>query len=185
MAVAARPGRGGMPPRPTTWRERLGALRNLPPFLAMVWHTSRLLTATTLAVRLVRALLPIATLFDGKLIIDEVVHLKRLAIRLAGLAGWLGSGLLGRLEALLLAEFTLAVGSDLLGRLVSLVDGLPLGPGQQRRQHSPHGARRHPRPRRLRGRGVPGSHGSRACRRVGACRWWGSCSDRRRTSSPW
>ena len=124
MAIDVRPGRGGVPPRPTTWRERLGALRNLPPFLAMVWHTSRLLTLTTLAVRLVRALLPVATLFVGKLIIDEVVHLSHLADRPAGLAAWLGSGLLGRLEGLLLAEFALAVASDLLGRLVSLVDGL-------------------------------------------------------------
>jgi ATP-binding cassette subfamily B protein len=124
MADGVRQGRGGIPVRPTTWRERLGALRNLPPFLAMVWGSSRLLTATTVAVRLVRALLPVATLFVGKLIIDEVVHLTHLTARPVGLAGWLGSGLLGRLEALLLAEFALAVASDLLGRIVSLVDGL-------------------------------------------------------------
>ena len=123
MALAGRPGRGGVA-QPTTWRERLGALRNLPPFLAMVWRTSRTLTATTLAVRLVRALLPVATLFVGKLIIDEVVGLNRLAARPADLSEWLGSGLLYRLEILLLAEFALAVTSDLLGRLVSLVDGL-------------------------------------------------------------
>ena len=123
MALAGRPGRGGVA-QPTTWRERLGALRNLPPFLAMVWRTSRTLTATTLAVRLVRALLPVATLFVGKLIIDEVVGLNRLPARPADLSGWLGSGLLYRLEILLLAEFALAVTSDLLGRLVSLVDGL-------------------------------------------------------------
>ncbi|WP_226895941.1 ABC transporter ATP-binding protein [Polymorphobacter sp. PAMC 29334] len=124
MAVADRPSRGGVPPPPTTWRERMGALRNLPPFLAMVWRTSRLLTATTLGVRLLRALLPIATLFVGKLIIDEVVHLDRLVTRPADLTEWLHSGLLGRLEVLLLAEFVLAVASDLLGRLVSLIDGL-------------------------------------------------------------
>lgn len=124
MAVVGRPGRGGMPLAPTSWRERLGALRNLPPFLAMVWRTSRSLTAVTLAVRLVRALLPVATLFVGKLIIDEVVRLSGLADHPVGLAAWLGSGLLGRLEVLLLAEFALAVASDLLGRVVSLVDGL-------------------------------------------------------------
>ncbi|MEG8055510.1 ABC transporter ATP-binding protein [Sphingomonas sp. 22L2VL55-3] len=65
-----------------------------------------------------------ATLFVGKLIIDEVVHLTHLTARPVGLMGWLGSGLLDRLEALLLAEFALAVASDLLGRIVSLVDGL-------------------------------------------------------------
>ncbi|WP_445191832.1 ABC transporter ATP-binding protein [Sphingomonas sp. Tas61C01] len=124
MALGVRPGRGGVPPRPTTWCERLGALRNLPPFLAMVYSTSRPLTVTTLAVRLVRALLPVATLFVGKLIIDEVVHLTHLSVRPTGVFAWLGSGLLGRLEALLLAELALAVASDLLGRLVSLVDGL-------------------------------------------------------------
>lgn len=124
MALGVRPGRGGVPLRPTTWRERLGALRNLPPFLAMVWKTSRLLTATTLAVRLVRALLPIATLFVGKLIIDEVVHLSALTARPPSFTGWLSSGLLVRLETLLLAEFAFAVASDLLGRVVSLVDGL-------------------------------------------------------------
>ncbi|WP_076070748.1 ABC transporter ATP-binding protein [Sphingomonas montana] len=124
MAFTTGTGRGRQPPPPTSWRERLGALRNLPPFLAMVWRTSRALTATTLAVRLVRALLPVATLFIGKLIIDEVVQLNRLPARPAGLAGWLGSGLLDRLEALLLAEFLLAIVSDLLGRLVSLIDGL-------------------------------------------------------------
>ena len=124
MALGTRPGRGGAPLPPATWRERFGALRNLPPFLAMVWHTSRLLTATTLVVRLVRALLPVATLFVGKLIIDEVVRLTTLPDRPAGLGGWLGSGLLGQLETLLLAEFALSVASDLLGRLVSLVDGL-------------------------------------------------------------
>lgn len=124
MALGVRQGRGGVPPRPTSWRERLGALRNLPPFLAMVWDSSWQLTATTVAVRLVRALLPVATLFVGKLIIDEVVHLSHLAVRPDSLAAWLGSGLLGRLEVLLLVEFALAVASDLLGRAVSLVDGL-------------------------------------------------------------
>ena len=124
MALGVRPSRGVVPPRPTTWRERLGALRNLPPFLAMVWDSSWPLTFTTVAVRLVRALLPVATLFVGKLIIDDVVHLTHLTARPVGLTGWLGSGLLHRLEALLLAEFALAVASDLLGSIVSLVDGL-------------------------------------------------------------
>ena len=74
-------------------KERFGALRNLPPFLAMVWQTSPALTAASLALRLVRALLPVATLYVGKLIIDEVVLLAADA----GPAGdasrdWLASG---------------------------------------------------------------------------------------------
>src|SRR5438309_10939430 len=54
-------------------RERLGALRNVPPFIKLVWRTSPLLTAGQAVLRLVRALLPVATLYVGKLIIDAVV----------------------------------------------------------------------------------------------------------------
>ena len=58
-----------------SFKERVGALKNLRPFIAMVWQTSPQLTAASLVLRLVRALLPVATLFIGKLIIDEVVLL--------------------------------------------------------------------------------------------------------------
>ena len=64
-------------PAPRSLRERFGALRNLPPFLKLVWQTSPALTAGDLSLRLVRALLPVATLYVGKLIIDEVVRLAQ------------------------------------------------------------------------------------------------------------
>ena len=111
------------PPRPSL-RARLGALRTLPPFLLLVWHTSPALTSATLALRLVRALLPVAVLFLGKLIIDEVLHLSQRPDHPADAAGWIASGLLGRLALLLLAELGLAVLTDVLGRVVSLVDAL-------------------------------------------------------------
>ena len=56
-------------------RDRFDALGNLPPFLRQIWATSPTLTLTTLGLRLVRAFLPIATLYVGKLIIDEAVRL--------------------------------------------------------------------------------------------------------------
>ena len=111
------------PPRPSL-RARLGALRTLPPFLLLIWRTSPALTAATLALRLVRALLPVAVLFLGKLIIDEVLHLSQQPDHPADAAGWIASGLLGRLAGLLLAELALAVLTDVLGRVVSLVDAL-------------------------------------------------------------
>ena len=111
------------PPRPSL-RARLGALRTLPPFLLLVWRTSPALTAATLALRLVRALLPVAVLFLGKLIIDEVLHLSQQPDHPADAAGWIASGLLLRLAGLLLAELGLAVLTDMLGRVVSLVDAL-------------------------------------------------------------
>src|SRR5688572_32663098 len=105
-------------------RERLGALRNLPPFLQLVWQTSRALTLGTLLLRLVRALLPVVTLFVGKLILGEVIVLPQTPGPPQTLRGWYGSGLVDRLLWLLAAEFALAVLSDVLGRLVSLFDSL-------------------------------------------------------------
>jgi len=106
-------------------RERVGALRNLPPFLRQIWQTSPRLTLCSLGLRVLRALLPIATLYVGKLIIDE-------AVRLAGhppaglhtFTEWYHSGALHPLLALLALEFGLAVLSDVLGRIVALVDSL-------------------------------------------------------------
>ena len=100
------------------------ALRTLPPFLAMVWRTSPALTLSLLALRLARALLPVATLYVGKLIIDEVLRLAGTPGHPADAAGWITSGLLSHLVLLLLGELGLAVGTDVLGRVVTLVDGL-------------------------------------------------------------
>lgn len=105
-------------------RERLGALRNIPPFIALVWNTSPYLAAASLTLRLVRALLPVAILFVGKLIIDEVVLLVQQPATLQPLQPSPDSGRLPRIMLLLLAEFALAVLADVLGRVVALIEGL-------------------------------------------------------------
>ena len=110
--------------RTTSFRERVSALRNLPPFLRLIWQTSPGLTLVTLALRAVRALLPVATLFVGKLVIDEVLALARTPSPPGTLEGWLASGLADRLLWLVVLEFALAVASDLLGRVIMLVDSL-------------------------------------------------------------
>ncbi len=110
--------------RTRSFKERVGALKNLRPFIAMVWNTSPHLAAASLVLRLVRALLPVATLFIGKLIIDDVVLLVQQPGKPNTLQGWLDSGLLNWLGFLLVAEFALAVLADVLGRVVSLVDSL-------------------------------------------------------------
>ena len=105
-------------------RERVGALRNLRPFLSLVWQTSPGLTAVNLALRLARALLPIATLFVGKLIIDEVIRLAGLVGTPDGFLAWHAAGLLDGLIWLIGLELGLAVLSDVLGRAVLLADSL-------------------------------------------------------------
>jgi ATP-binding cassette subfamily B protein len=114
------------PPTPSsrTLRERFGALRNLPPFLKLIWRTSPPLMVGDLALRLVRSLLPVATLYVGKLIIDEVIRLAGTHGASPYLRDWLAGGRLNHLAMLLAVEFGLAVLSDALGRLVSLLDSL-------------------------------------------------------------
>ncbi|MBN9063833.1 MAG: ABC transporter ATP-binding protein [Rhizobiales bacterium 65-9] len=106
------------------WRERFGALRNLPPFLAEIWRINPWLTMLAAALRLARAVLPVATLFVGKLIIDEAVRLIGAGHGVADLSAQFSAGVLDHLIALLLLECGLAVLSDALGRAVSLVDTL-------------------------------------------------------------
>ena len=123
-APAAGAGDGPPGPAPKSFRERFGALSNLPPFLRLVWQTSPRLTLAACVLRLVRALLPIATLYVGKLIIDEVVVLTQMANAPDSVGEWLARGLLDRIAWLLGLEFGLAVLSDVLGRTVSLFDSL-------------------------------------------------------------
>jgi ATP-binding cassette subfamily B protein len=123
----AQPARSSPAPRQgenPTLRERVGALRNLPPFLREIWATSRPLTLASLGLRLVRALLPIATLYVGKLIIDEAVRLVGQGVAYESLRVAWDSGTLDHLLTLLLLEFGLAIASDLLGRLVSYADSV-------------------------------------------------------------
>jgi len=105
-------------------RERVGALRNLPPFLKQIWETSPGMTIASLSLRLVRALLPVVTLYVGKLIIDEALRLVALDTGLETIREWWDSGLLSPLFGLLWLELGLAVASDVLGRLVGLIDSL-------------------------------------------------------------
>lgn len=98
---------------PQTWRERLHALRNVPPLLKMVWDTSPALSLLTLGLRLLASLFPIATLWVSKLIIDLVVR----AIRHQPIGH-------STVWKLLILELCLAVASDTVSRFITLVDSL-------------------------------------------------------------
>jgi ATP-binding cassette, subfamily B, bacterial len=100
-------------PLPSGWRERLGALRNIPPLLGMVWGTSPALVTASLVLRLCRAAVPLGMLWVGKLIVDGVVGLLRA-----------GNGDPGPIYLLVGLEFGLAIVGDWLGRGVALCDSL-------------------------------------------------------------
>ncbi len=116
----ATPGRSANP----SFRERVNALRNLPPFLREIWRTSRPLTIASLGLRVIRALLPVVMLYIGKLIIDEAIRLVGSGAIDGGFGEAWAAGLLQPLALLIAAEFALAIVSDLLGRLVSYCDSV-------------------------------------------------------------
>jgi ATP-binding cassette subfamily B protein len=124
MASASAPSPAPPPGARPSLRDRVGALRNLPPFLREIWATSRALTLGSLGLRLLRALMPVATLYIGKLIIDEAVRLVGAGLGFSDLGTAWHGGALDHLALLLGAEFALAIASDLSGRLVNYFDGL-------------------------------------------------------------
>jgi ATP-binding cassette subfamily B protein len=89
-----------------TWRERFSSFRNISPLLRLIWQTSPPLILATTLFRLVRAMLPLAALWVGKLIIDAVV------------------GRSSHLWTYVAWEIGLAILSDVLGRANGLCDNL-------------------------------------------------------------
>src|ERR1700682_5363932 len=93
------------------WRERVQALRNLPPVLRMVWQAAPNAVVAGLSLRVVVALLPLAVLGVTKVIIDDVVALRAHRAPLPNHFWWLVA-----------LEFLLASLGAILGRLISFCD---------------------------------------------------------------
>ena len=98
---------------PLTLKERLAALNNLPAFFKLVWQTSRLFTVINALLRLARSAMPVALLYVGKLIIDNVIILSH--------QHGANTNHLWQLVGL---EFALAILTDGLSRAITLVDAL-------------------------------------------------------------
>jgi ATP-binding cassette, subfamily B, bacterial len=107
MTAPIRNGREG----PTTWREKVRILGFLPKLLGLVWDTHRPFTATMVALRIVRGVVPIASLWVGKLIIDAVIHAA-------------ATGDAGRLWRYVGAECAIVLGGEVLARASALIESL-------------------------------------------------------------
>ena len=117
-----RPNRGGRKPaepRPG-WRARLQALRHVPRLLGLVWRTQRTYVVGILALRIGRSLVPLAVLWIGKLIVDEVVR----AIGVAAAGGGAVAVDWTRLGELLLLELVIALVGEGLARVSALLESL-------------------------------------------------------------
>ncbi len=98
---------------PLTLKERLAALRNLPAFFKLVWQTNHWMTIVTSVLRILRSAMPLALLFVGKLIIDEVIKLNHSH-----------SSSTHHLWVLVATELGLAILTDALSRAITLMDSL-------------------------------------------------------------
>src|SRR5688500_5526744 len=96
-----------------TLKDRFSALKNLPRLFRLVWQTSPFLTVSTAVIRLIRSAIPVSILYVGKLIIDQVIHLSNTK-----------DGSHTYLWQLVAIELGLAILSDALGRLTTLIDSL-------------------------------------------------------------
>src|SRR5580693_4390985 len=107
---------------PLTWRERIKALGNLPRFFRLVWQTSPRLMLGNAVLRIGRSAIPVAILYVGKLIIDQVVVLAAGP----GGAGHLATGAHGAVGAGHRVSLTGAAGFHHLWQLVALEFGLAI-----------------------------------------------------------
>lgn len=98
-------------PKSKSFSEQVSALRNLPKFFRMIWDTHKGMTLATATLRLLKSAMPLAMLYVGKEIIDEIILLiEQPQAEQAYL--WLMVGI----------ELALAVLSDLLNRGITLLD---------------------------------------------------------------
>ena len=104
------------PPRPgnekPTLKEKFAALSYIPPLIKLVWETHRGYTAAMALLRLLRAGIPVATLWIGKLIIDAVVAARESSPDFA------------RLWKLVALEVIIVTTGDILARASALVESL-------------------------------------------------------------
>jgi len=95
-------------------KDQFSALKNLPEFFKLIWNTSKAMTLANIILRVVKAAIPLAMLYVGKLIIDEVIRLINIQ----------GEGGMTYLWTIVAIELALAVVSDIINRIITLLDSL-------------------------------------------------------------
>ena len=97
----------------TAWKERLRALKNVPPVLRIVWESGPSIVTLGLVVRAAVSLIPVSTAWVTKLIIDLINRIVQHKATLSPELWWLAA-----------AEFTLAILGGVLGRVVDYYDAI-------------------------------------------------------------
>jgi len=97
---------------PASWRERLEALRYVPALFRLIWRTHRGYTTAIVVLRVVRSVIPVATFWVGKLILDSVIAAKA------------GTGSLSHVWRYLALELAIVLSGEILARASSLIESL-------------------------------------------------------------
>jgi ATP-binding cassette subfamily B protein len=100
------------PNKAVPWRAQIAALRYVPALIRLMWQTHRGFTLAMVGLRLVRAFIPLATLWVGKLIIDAVVALREAPEDFS------------RLWQLVALEIAIVLAGEMLARASVLVESL-------------------------------------------------------------
>jgi ATP-binding cassette subfamily B protein len=98
--------------KPASRRERLAALRYLPPLARLIWQTHAGYTTGMMLLRLVRAFVPVATFWVGKLILDTVIAVRD------------GRAELSELWRYVAIEIAIVVTGEILARASALIESL-------------------------------------------------------------
>lgn len=97
---------------PANWKERLDALRYIPALFRLIWRTHRGYTAGIVLLRVARSVIPVATFWVGKLILDSVIAAKA------------GPGSLNQIWRYLALELLIVLTGEILARASSLIESL-------------------------------------------------------------
>jgi ATP-binding cassette subfamily B protein len=98
------------PPHPR-WRERMKALKNIPPVLRFIWDASPGIAVSEVSLRVLAALMPLSMLAVTRVIIDSIYQHTAHQTPLPSSFWWL-----------VLSEFVLAGVAATLGRLILFCD---------------------------------------------------------------
>jgi ATP-binding cassette, subfamily B, bacterial len=108
-----------MPKEKPSFKDQFAALRNILPLFRLIWRVNAKLMLGNLLLRLIRSALPLAILYIGKEIVDEVVLLVQTHKSIL-----FSFDINDTIWQLVLFELALVVVSDVIGRGITLTESL-------------------------------------------------------------
>ena len=100
------------PPEESGWKEKLAALRYVPALFRLIWRTHRGYATAMIALRIVGSVIPVATFWVGKLILDAVIAARA------------GQGSLDDVWKYLALEVAIILVGEIIARASSLIESL-------------------------------------------------------------